>query len=76
MILLRLFSTGRKSKLAFIQSQYLKAVAASLRVGFCDEWKRGFNSGLFVVSLNKRACQKQASQKEVLLQQSLIAKFL
>ncbi len=25
----------------FIQSQYLKALAASLRVGFCDEWKRG-----------------------------------
>ena len=28
----------------FIQSQYLKALAASLRVGFCDEWKTGFTS--------------------------------
>ena len=27
----------------FIQSQYLKALAASLRVGFCDEWKRGLS---------------------------------
>ncbi len=27
----------------FIQSQYLKALAASLRVGFCDECERGFN---------------------------------
>ena len=26
----------------FIQSQYLKALAVSLRVGFCDEWKRRF----------------------------------
>ena len=25
-----------------IQSQYLKALAASLRVSFCAEWKRGF----------------------------------
>ncbi len=25
----------------FIQSQYLKGLAVSLRVGFCDEWKRG-----------------------------------
>ncbi len=24
----------------FIQSQYMKALVASLRVGFCDEWKR------------------------------------
>ena len=39
---LTLFSTHRKSKLAartFIQSQYLKTLAASLRVGFCNEWK-------------------------------------
>ena len=27
----------------FIQSQYLKALTASLRVGFCDEWKRGLS---------------------------------
>ena len=27
----------------FIQSQYLKALTVSLRVGFCDEWKRGLN---------------------------------
>ena len=26
----------------FIQLQYLKALAVSLRVSFCDEWKRGF----------------------------------
>ena len=42
---LRLFSTHRKSELAartFIQSPYLKALAASLRVGFYDERKRGF----------------------------------
>ncbi len=31
----------------FIQSQYLKAFAASLRVGFCDEWKRDFNRNSF-----------------------------
>ncbi len=33
-----------KRKLAtrsFIQSHCLKALAASLRVGFCDEWNRG-----------------------------------
>ena len=29
----------------FIQSQYLKALTASLRVGFCDEWKRGLSVG-------------------------------
>jgi hypothetical protein len=27
-------------RVTFIQSQYLKALAASLRVGFCDEWKK------------------------------------
>ncbi len=27
-----------------IQSQELKALAASLRVGFCDEWKRALQS--------------------------------
>ncbi len=42
-----------------IQSQYLKALAASLRVGFCDEWKSGFshtagprkveNTSLFII---------------------------
>ncbi len=42
----RLFSTHHQTQLArtartFIQSQYLKALTASLRVGFCDEWKRG-----------------------------------
>ncbi len=40
----RLFSNVTQRKLAartFIQSQYLKALAASLRVHFCDEWKRG-----------------------------------
>ena len=52
---LRLFSNHRKSQLAsslrehssksrakMMQSQYLKALAASLRVGFCDDWKSGF----------------------------------
>ena len=42
-----LFHSSQKPTLelaarTFIQSQYLKALAASLRVGFCDEWKRGF----------------------------------
>ena len=40
---LRLFSTHRKIQLAgrtFIQSLYLKALIASLRVGFCVEWER------------------------------------
>ena len=39
----RLFSNVTQRKLAartFIQSQYLKALAASLRFHFCDEWKR------------------------------------
>ena len=30
----------------FNQSQYLKALAASLRVDFCDEWKRGITRPL------------------------------
>ena len=34
--------TRKLAARTFIQSQYLKALAASLRVGFCDEWKRGF----------------------------------
>ncbi len=43
--MLRLFSSDRQSQLAartFIHTQYLKALAASLRVGFCDVWKRDF----------------------------------
>ncbi len=32
--------TRKLAARTFIQSQYLKALAASLRVGFCDEWKR------------------------------------
>ncbi len=36
---LRLFPLIAKP--TFIQSLYLKALAASLGVGFCDEWKRG-----------------------------------
>ncbi len=34
--------TRKLAARTFIQSQYLKAFAASLRVGFCDEWTRGF----------------------------------
>ena len=34
--------TRKRAVRTFIQSQYLKALAASLRVGFCNEWKRGF----------------------------------
>ncbi len=33
--------TPKLAARTFIQSQYLKALAASFRVGFCDEWKRG-----------------------------------
>ncbi len=32
--------TRKLAARTFIQSQYLKALVASLRVGFCDEWKR------------------------------------
>ncbi len=32
--------TRKLAARTFIQSQYVKALAASLRVGFCDEWKR------------------------------------
>ena len=35
--------TRKLAARTFIQSQYLKALAASLQVGFCDEWKRGLN---------------------------------
>ena len=42
-----LISTHRKTQLLsslrelpFLQSQYLKALASSLRVGFCNEWKK------------------------------------
>ena len=33
--------TRKLAARTFIQPQYLKALAACLRVGFCDEWKRG-----------------------------------
>ena len=33
--------TRKLAARTFIQSQYLKALAASLRVGFCNEWKEG-----------------------------------
>ncbi len=33
--------TRKLAARTFIQSQYLKALAASLRVGFGDKWKRG-----------------------------------
>ena len=36
--------TRKLAARTFIQSQYLKALAASLRVGFCGEWKRSFTS--------------------------------
>ena len=35
--------TRKLAARTFIQSQYLKALAASLQVGVCDEWKRGFS---------------------------------
>ncbi len=35
----------------FMQSQYLKALVAGLRVGFCDEWKRGFTQGMVITTL-------------------------
>ncbi len=39
--------TRKLAARTFIQSQYLKALAAaSLRVGVCDEWKRGFRCAL------------------------------
>ncbi len=41
---LSLFCTHRKSKLAasaFKYCDWMKVLAASLRVDFCDEWKRG-----------------------------------
>ena len=34
--------TRKLAARTFIQSQYLKVLVASLRVGFCDKWKRGF----------------------------------
>ncbi len=34
-------STRKLAARTFNQSQYLKALAAGLRVGICDEWKRG-----------------------------------
>ncbi len=36
--------TRKLAARTFIQSQYLKALAASSRVGFCNEWKRGFTT--------------------------------
>ncbi len=50
------FPLVAKRKLAartFIQSLYLKALAASLRVGFCDEWKSGLTED-FQISLRWR----------------------
>ncbi len=41
-------TTYKLSARTFIQSQYLKALAASLRVGFCDEWKRGLTIVLVI----------------------------
>ena len=38
--------TRKLAARTFIQSQYLKALAASLRVGVCDEWKRDFRCAL------------------------------
>ena len=36
-------TTRKLASKTFIQTQYLQALGASVRVGFCDEWKRGFN---------------------------------
>ena len=54
-VLKALFNSSQKPtrKLAartFTQSQYLKALAASLRVSFCDEWK----SGLIVLRIIRK----------------------
>ena len=46
---LSLKPTRKLAARAYIQSQYLKELAASLRVGFCDEWKRGFNDELLKI---------------------------
>ncbi len=40
---------------SFIQSQYLEALAASLRVSFCDEWKTGL-SNVRPVELRAASC--------------------
>ncbi len=40
----------------FIQSQYLKALAASLRVGFCDEWKRGLRKCVYITGARLGKC--------------------
>ncbi len=39
--------TRKLAARTFIQSQYLKALAASLRVSFCDAWKRGLRLIVF-----------------------------
>jgi hypothetical protein len=44
--------TRKLAARTFIQSQYMKAIAASLQVGVCDEWKRGFS---VIGILGKRA---------------------
>ena len=41
--ILNLFSTRKPAASAFKYCDWMKVLAASLRVGFCDEWKRVFN---------------------------------
>ncbi len=48
-----------------IQSEYLKALAVSLRVGFCDEWKRGFSQALnFNSNFKKRGLARYLSPRK------------
>jgi hypothetical protein len=57
---LSLFSTHRKMALASLQCMSafkycdcMKVLAASLRVGFCDEWKRAFTKQEIVINFLK-----------------------
>ncbi len=51
--------TRKLAARTFIQSQYLTALAASLRVGFCDEWNlRGFTDNVSVLVHQIAAAEK------------------
>ncbi len=53
----------------FIQSQYLKALAVSLRVGFCNEWKRGLIIRIFskLKNINYSPTKKLLQKKQAVL---------
>ncbi len=60
--------TRKLAARTFIQSQYLKALAASLRVGFCDEWKRGLDVDLHKAQGEKKwACGLKEADLSVLM---------